>query len=191
MSLNFDESYFTTKDEGMKGYRNFPHFKERALWVQANLSGSILEVGCAFGFLIYELDKLGVSIYGVDKSEYAGTQLAPEIANRVSIVDVMDMMIGQDHYDWIISWNLLDCLDDDEHAKNVSYTLNMGGSQLHVVCMSGQRYTDQGYFIRDYNYWRNLFPDAYLVDHETRTMYVPDGKELLSEVPLVKNLVSD
>ena len=191
MTLTFGEDYFTVNEEGMKGYKNLSHFKKRAVWVKENLSGNILEVGCAFGFLIYELDKLGVSIYGVDKSEYAGTQLAPEIANRVSIIDVKEMRISQDYYDWIISWNLLDCLDNEAHAQDVAYTLNTGKNQLHIVCMSGKKYTEQGYFIRGYDYWRELLPDAYLVCWECGKVYTPTGKPELNKIPFSGNRVSD
>lgn len=188
-SLTFDESYFTTKEEGMKDYQNFSHFKERAFWVRDNLSGTILEVGCAFGFLVYELGKLGVESWGLEQSSYALSQSPPENAGKLTLGDIVDLKTS---YDWIISWNVLDCLPDDSHASLVAQALNTyAKNQLHVICMSGQQYTDQGYFIRDYDYWRFLFPDAYLVDHETRTMYVPDGKGSLSGVPLVKNLVSD
>ena len=180
----FDEEYFSSV--GYTKYRNFPHFRERAKWIKANLVGSILEVGCAYGYLLYELHKIGVTAVGVDISSYVGTQLLPEISDRVLITDIADVVI-EEKYDWIVSWNVLDCLDDDQHAIQVAGVLNKGSvDQLHIIqmCERENNYTDQGYFIRDYNYWRSLLPSAYLVSMTPQLVYVPRGKPRLSQIPL-------
>jgi len=185
----FDEAYFN--GAGYKRYYNFLHFTKRANWIKDNLSGKILEVGCAHGYLIYELDKVDVHIAGVDKSEYVGNQLVPSVASRVTIADITRVVIPDGYYDWIISWNTLDCLDNEAHAIKVAEKLNESKNQLHVLCMSGQNYKDDGYFIKDISYWRNLLPKAYLVCHECGTVYVPEGYRALSQIPLSWEKVSD
>lgn len=161
LSLNFDEDYFTSK--GMSNYRNYPHFRDRAIWIKNNLSGSILEIGCAFGFFIAELKKLGIIAYGIDSSTYALSQVPLEIVTQVSLLDILDL---ETHYDWIISWNVLDCLQSEAHALQRAQILKTyANNQLHVIQTDGSEdYTKQGYFIRDYDYWRILLPNASIIE---------------------------
>lgn len=161
---------------GYKNYFNYPHFKQRAQWIQDNLSGSILEVGCAAGYLILEARKLGVTISGIDKSKYIVEQSSSEIASQIILDDIVNIDPEKVHFDWIVSWNVLDCLNDDIYAKKVADILNsISVNQLHVLCMSEQRnkYTGLGYFIRDVMFWRGLFPDVVLVCSECRKVYNP------------------
>jgi len=178
MSLKFDESYFTTNENGMRKYKNFPHFKDRALWIKDNLSGGILEIGCAYGFLIEELNKLGIMIGGIDISEYAISQANTSIKDQVKVSSASVII---NYYDWIISWNVLDCLQSDEHAFQIAQSLNSHAkNQLHILCMSGKDYIKQGYFVRDYSYWRKLLPNAHLICYKCGTNY----SDLFSKVPL-------
>lgn len=165
MVLDFDESYFNGGD-GYSAYKNYPHFKDRALWVQNNLSGTILEVGCAAGFLIYELDLLGIEIFGIDISSYIISQAPSSIKDRISLLDIIDLTLNSPVFDWIISWNVLDCLDSDNYARFVAQALNASAkNQLHIIQTDGDEdYIKQGYFIRDYHYWRNLLPFASIVE---------------------------
>lgn len=184
MPLAFDEDYFNASETGYKEYRNFPHFRQRAEWVRENLSGEILEVGCAYGYMMFELNQLGMIITGVDKSIYATNRVDDLIANKVVTADVKDIIVsGQ--YDWMISWNTLDCLDDEDHAVAVAAVLNTAKNQLHVLCMSEVqgRYTKLNYFIRDVSFWRNLLPNAILVCVECKKVYNPTALEI-SKVPL-------
>lgn len=147
----------------MGNYQNFPHFKDRAVWIKDNLSGSILEIGCAFGFLIYELNKLGVTAYGLDQSSYALSQAPSEIIDQLALGLIKDL---NTNYDWIISWNVLDCLKDESDALQVAQILTTyATNQLHIIQTDGEEdYTKQGYFIREYDYWRTLLPDAHIIE---------------------------
>ena len=173
--ITFNERYFNDdRGIGYRPYRNYPHILDRAIWIRDNLSGSILEIGSAYGFLIFELDKLGIEIDGIDISSYAVSQADKSIASRLKIGDVKDAPYSSNQYDWIVSWNVLDCLNDERHAQDVASVLNDAGeNQLHVLTMGkyAQKYTDLGYFQRDYTYWRSLFPDATLICSDCRTVY--------------------
>lgn len=191
MSLNFDEEYFVSSSNGYINYRKYPHFSQRAQWIKDNLTGNVLEVGCSYGYMLEELTALSIECYGIDKSSYADTKVNVNIKAKYECIDIKDYSIGIP-FDWCVSWNVLDCLDSEADAVLVITKLKtLATNQLHVICMSGQNFIDQGYFIRDYNYWRNLLPDAYLVDYETKTVYVPNGEKLLSKVPLCWGMVSN
>lgn len=186
----FDEKYF--KGDGYGDYINYPHFHQRAQWILQNLSGDILEIGCAHGYLMKELQTLGVIIDGVDKSSYVDSKSVVEVKGNILIADIKDVFLATNQYDWIISWNVLDCLDDVS-AQEIADILNSGGvNQLHVVLMSEKNndYTKQGYFIRDYDYWRGLLPNAILVRYEDGKVFNPTG-ENFSKIPLCWGEVSE
>lgn len=183
----FDEDYF--KGGHYHLYQNYAHFRERATWTANNLSGSILEVGCAYGYLILELDKLGISISGVDLSSYAVGNADKSITSRIVIGDIADQKYSSNNFDWIISWNTLECLRDDQHAEAVASVLNNAAkSQLHIISMVGNSnsasYLLNGYFMRSLEYWRKLLPDAVFVCSECRRVYSFPGQDDLHNIPL-------
>lgn len=181
-SVNFDTDYFNK--EGYSNYQNYPHFKQRATWVKNNLTGTLLEIGCAYGYLLHELTLQGVECYGIDSSPYVETKVDSELLAKYEKVDIKDYTIGVP-YDWCVSWNVLDCLKDELDAQTVATKLKtFATNQLHVICISGYNYTRQGYFIRPYEFWRNLLPDAYLVDYGNRIVHVPSDEKQLSNIPL-------
>ncbi len=187
MPITFNEEFFNG-DIGYQEYKNYPHFHDRAFWIKSNLSGRILEIGSAHGFLIEELNSMGMQIEGIEKSEYAVSQVDSSINNKIITKDVVDHTFLTDEYDWIISWNTLDCLDDDTHAENVASILNKGAkNQLHIISMhespNSPSYIRDGYFMKTSKYWRNLFPDAILVCSECRKVYNPTSFDF-SKIPL-------
>lgn len=186
MGLIFDEKYFT--DTGYPSYKNFPHFRARAGWIEDNLTGSILEIGCAAGYLIDELDFLGIIIEGIDKSPYIVGQAPVSIADRVTLGDIADLsVLFPSQFDWIVSWNVLDCLIDDVNAQQVCNQLNsLGKNQLHVIATDGDHFIAQGYFIQNYAYWRNLLPNAHLIEE----MGFVHSSLAFSKVPLSYGRVS-
>lgn len=188
MPVTFDEDYFN--NEGYTQYQDYPHFSQRAKWIDDNLPGNILEIGCGYGYLLHHLNLLAKQNYGIDSSIYAETKVDNGIKARFEKIDIKDYSVGVP-FDWCVSWNVLDCLIDETDAVAVTTKIKTFAiDQLHIICMSGQNHVDQGYFIRDYAYWRTLLPDAYLVDYETRMVYIPDGQRSLSAIPLNWGLVS-
>lgn len=189
-TIAFDSNYYN-EGVGYNNYRDFPHFAQRANWLNKNLSGSIFEIGCGYGYLLHHLTLLNKENFGIDNSIYAETKVDSEVLAKFERIDIKDYSVGVP-YDWCVSWNVLDCLKDDDDAVNITTKINtFANNQLHIICMSKQSYIDQGYFIRDYAYWRNLLPNAYLVDYETSIVYVPNGFRELSEIPLGWGSVSN
>ena len=189
--MDFDATYFNG-ESGYKQYQNYPHFVARALWVSNNLQGKILELGSAYGYLLEELFNIDESIYirGVDKSAFAKSQADLSIKDKIYTVDIANADI-QTQYDWIISWNVLDCLDSKAHAIVVANTLNSTrANQLHVLSMEGDKYRELGYFIHDYTYWRSLLPNAILICAECNKVYNPTEFKF-SQIPLHSGKVTE
>lgn len=155
-------------------------------------------VGCAYGYLIEALDAIGITAYGVDKSQYAKDHAPAGIVSRITVSDIKDMIWDTNEWDWIISWNLLDTLDDEQHAIDVCAVLKDAAvKQLHIIAMdcldepSKQRYVEQGYYIKTQSYWTEKLPNAYIIGVGCGTIYIPSGYTSISAVPLLGSAVSD
>jgi SAM-dependent methyltransferase len=69
---------------------------------------SVLDAGCAMGFLVEELRKRGVDASGVDISEYAISEVDDSVAEHCSVASLTAPLSG--HYD------LITCIEVLEHV---------------------------------------------------------------------------
>lgn len=79
-----------------------PAFRER--W---HLSGasSVLDAGCAKGFMLYDLSHMipGITVAGIDISEYAIEHAKEEVRPFLQVADVRDMPFEDKSFDVVIS----------------------------------------------------------------------------------------
>ena len=71
---------------------------------------TVLDVGCAKGFLVYELRKRNVEAYGIDISQYAISQVDDSIKNYCRVGSALESI--KDHYD------LITCIEVVEHLNH-------------------------------------------------------------------------
>jgi len=95
----FDEAYFTgTHPAGYSGgydkqklardFDCYTHFKEDAEFIKNLGIDSYLEIGCACGYLMEELLKLGVKVKGWDISKFIVEKASPEIRPFIEIKSI-------------------------------------------------------------------------------------------------------
>ncbi len=79
----------------------------------------VLDIGCAKGFMLYDMSELipGVSVRGVDISEYAVENAKEEIKEFISVADARKLPFKDDSFDVVISINTIHNLDKEECAK--------------------------------------------------------------------------
>jgi SAM-dependent methyltransferase len=70
---------------------------------------TVLDVGCAKGFLVDALVKRGVDATGIDISEYAISAAPAHIRDRVSVHDLTVPLTGR--------WDLICCIETAEHLS--------------------------------------------------------------------------
>ena len=85
------------------------------------LSGksSVLDVGCAKGFMLYDLSLLipGITVKGIDISGYAIENGLPEMKEHVSVANATELPFPDNSFDVVISINTVHNLERDECAK--------------------------------------------------------------------------
>jgi ubiquinone/menaquinone biosynthesis C-methylase UbiE len=79
-----------------------------------SLSGkSVLDVGCAKGFMLHDLQRLvpGVEVAGIDISNYAIQNSLPEVKQFLQVADAKDLPFKDKSFDVVISINTIHNLD--------------------------------------------------------------------------------
>jgi len=93
-----------------------PTFKE--YW---NLSSnsSLLDVGCAKGFMLHDLTELipGITVKGVDISKYAIENAMPDMKPHVEVANATNLPFKNDSFDVVISINTIHNLEREECGK--------------------------------------------------------------------------
>jgi len=82
-----------------------------------SLSGkSILDVGCAKGFMLHDMLRLipGIEVAGVDVSQYAITNSLPDVSRFLKVADAKNLPFDDQSFDVVISINTIHNLEIEE-----------------------------------------------------------------------------
>lgn len=115
---------------------------------------TVLDAGCALGFLVEELRKHSVEAFGVDISEYAIRNVHPSISSYCRVGSIVDPFPQK--YDLIVSIEVLEHLPKAEAEKAVA---NLCQYTDQVLFSSGAYdYAEVTHFnLQPPEYWAALF----------------------------------
>lgn len=129
--MNFSQNFFS-KDYffGRKNsnYLNYNHYDNDRFWKSIilkikkyKISGNILDIGCAFGFLLKRLPGNFDELHGIDISKYAVERAKKEIPSaKIQRVNInTDGLPYPDEY-----FDLVTALDVLEHTESIEKNLN-------------------------------------------------------------------
>ena len=125
IARKFDFEFFDS--DRKYGYGGFSYNKKfwspviptfKKYW-NINSSNSILDVGCAKGFMIYDfLQQIpGLKIRGVDISDYAIKNAKEEVKDLVSVANANNLPFEDNTFDYVISINTIHNLELNECKK--------------------------------------------------------------------------
>ena len=85
---------------------------------QINNSSVVLDVGCAKGFFLYDLKQElpGISISGIDISEYAIENAKPEVKENLQVANATKLPFKDDSFDFVMSINTVHNLNREDCA---------------------------------------------------------------------------
>ena len=80
---------------------------------------TVLDIGCAFGYLVSALRNKGVQAYGIDISEYALSQADEKIKPYVKVMSALDNLPDEfpKKYDLVVSIEMIEHLYEDDGLK--------------------------------------------------------------------------
>jgi hypothetical protein len=116
--------------------------------------GTVLDAGCAMGFLVETLRNRGIEAWGVDISSYAISNVAPEIQEFCWVGSVTELFPRK--YDLIVSIEVLEHLPIEESEKAVS---NLCQHSEDILFSSTPfDYKEVSHFnVQPLEYWAELF----------------------------------
>jgi 2-polyprenyl-3-methyl-5-hydroxy-6-metoxy-1,4-benzoquinol methylase len=113
----FDEKYF---EDGVRhrvsAYENYRWMPERTIREASSIINNIkfdtvLDYGCAKGFMVYALRLLGKEAYGADVSQYAVEHCHPNVKDYLRVIESAEQLSGG--WDLIIAKDVLEHIPKD------------------------------------------------------------------------------
>lgn len=125
IARQFGKEFFDgDRSTGYGGFNYMPRFWQPVIpaFVQhwgLTEESSLLDVGCAKGFMLYDLRVAvpGIRVAGIDISEYAIENGKPEVREFLSVADAKSLPFEDDSFDVVVSINTIHNLERDECAQ--------------------------------------------------------------------------
>jgi glycosyltransferase involved in cell wall biosynthesis/SAM-dependent methyltransferase len=107
----YGEEYYSKVHKYDEGY--FENAAGTILHV-TKMEGNVLDVGCGRGYLMKHLLAHGVSVTGIDISDYAVSNPLSECAGRIFRGDALDIPYPDGAFDWGISFSVLEHIPEKD-----------------------------------------------------------------------------
>jgi len=144
----YDEHYFEHGHEiGKSLYTNYRWLPEMTIAMASHLvwqlhidyDQTILDFGCAKGYLVLALRILKRQAYGVDISTYAIEQCPKEIEPFVRVIEPDDSLLSPDGdlYDWVFAKDVLEHIPY-ENIDHILRSIRRVGKKLFAVIPIGE-----------------------------------------------------
>jgi SAM-dependent methyltransferase len=125
VARKFGQEFFDgDRQYGYGGFKYFPRFWQPVIPTFQSHFGltaasSLLDVGCAKGFMLHDLAELipGIEVHGVDISEYAIEHAMDDMKPHVQVADAKALPFAENSFDVVISINTIHNLEQDECAQ--------------------------------------------------------------------------
>ena len=124
IARKFGRDFFDgDRKHGYGGFGYLPRFWQPVIptfqeHFNLDSSSSLLDVGCAKGFMIHDMTELipGITVKGVDISEYAIENAIDSIMPHVQVANAMNLPFEDNSFDVVIAINTLHNLDKEDFA---------------------------------------------------------------------------
>jgi SAM-dependent methyltransferase len=125
LARQFGKDFFDgDRKNGYGGFNYMPKFWQPVIptyqdYWNLDSNSSLLDVGCAKGFMLYDLSLAipNIKIAGIDISEYAISNAIEEVKPFLSVANAMSLPFDDNSFDVVISINTVHNLDREECAK--------------------------------------------------------------------------
>lgn len=125
IARQFGREFFDgDRQYGYGGFKYFPRFWQPVVPTFRKHFGltadsTLLDVGCAKGFMMHDLAELipGITVKGVDVSRYAIENAIEDMRPHVQVADAIDLPFPDKSFDVVISINTIHNLDREGCAR--------------------------------------------------------------------------
>lgn len=122
IARKFGHEFFDgDRNHGYGGFNYFPKFWQPVVptfqkhW-NLDQNSSILDVGCAKGFMMHDFSQLipGIQVEGIDISEYAIAHAMDDMKPYIRVANALDLPFPDKSFDFVISVNTIHNLERQE-----------------------------------------------------------------------------
>ncbi len=125
IAREFGKDFFDgDRKHGYGGFHYNPKFWNNVVpsferYWDLSSSDSLLDVGCAKGFMLYDFKRLikGLKVKGIDISKYAIENSLEQVKEFVSVGDAKALNFGDNEFDYVISINTVHNLEVEDCKK--------------------------------------------------------------------------
>ena len=125
VARQFGKEFFDgARNQGYGGFKYNPKFWQPVIpdfikYWGLNSKSAVLDVGCAKGFMLYDMQQLipGITTKGIDISDYAINNSKPEIKSSVQVADAKKLPFPNNSFDVVISINTVHNLERSDCAE--------------------------------------------------------------------------
>ncbi len=139
LALKFDKEYFDgSREQGYGGYK----YDGRWIKVSQKLrnifnlrdNSKILDIGCAKGFLLYDLKNLNKTfeLHGIDVSNYAKETSDSSIKKYIKISSCETLDYPDNYFDCVLAINTVHNLDYNECLKSIKEIQRVSGGNAFI-----------------------------------------------------------
>jgi len=143
IAIKYGKEYWDgDRKYGYGGYkydgRWLPIAEKIAKYYDLKQTDKVLDVGCGKGFLLYELTKVvtGITVAGIDISEYAINNAKEEIKPFIKLGNAIDLPFDDKTFDFVISITTLHNLFNYDLDKALKEIERVGKDKKYVVVES-------------------------------------------------------
>tara|TARA_B110000438_G_scaffold303351_1_gene364424 strand:- start:3911 stop:4570 length:660 start_codon:yes stop_codon:yes gene_type:complete len=125
IARQFGKEFFDgDRQYGYGGFKYFSRFWQPVIptfqkHFSLTSSSSLLDVGCAKGFMLHDLEELipGIVVSGVDISDYAIEHAMEGVQSKVQVADARNLPFADNSFDIVIAINTIHNLEREDCAK--------------------------------------------------------------------------
>jgi len=122
LEAEYDRDYFcwdgTGYPKGYKGfYADFPSRLKFLDYIKALKPTSVLDVGCAYGFLVKNLNDSGIPAKGVDISTFAYKMRATD---DMQVASILDLPFKDGEFDLVVTLEMLEHIREEDTNQALS-----------------------------------------------------------------------
>lgn len=141
IARQFGEDFFDgNRQYGYGGFSYMPRFWQPVVpdfisHFGLNSESRVLDVGCAKGFFLYDLQQAipGISIKGVDISEYAIANAKPEVKNNLEVACASSLPFEDNSFDLVVSVNTVHNLEKQECATALQEIMRVSRGKAFIT----------------------------------------------------------
>jgi SAM-dependent methyltransferase len=151
-----------------------------------DLTGPVLDVGCAKGYLVYILRQRGIEAFGIDWSAYAISNASPDVKRYLLTASAMQLPFASQPFSLTVTHDVLEHLDIPSAQSALQECARVSRRQLHQVNtgrLPEWRYEhDESHVLKlSLHEWRTMAADLHL--YRTTIREPNRGLPVASAVP--------